>query len=81
MEADAWPPGTVANLSMQSARWLITRGEMGADEVIQGALTQLPPEKVPAHLVILGQQWAWNFLPMLHVWQMRWGRRGEQCGS
>ena len=46
VETDVWGPGTVANLSMHSARWLVTRGELGADEVTNGVLTHLPPEKV-----------------------------------
>ena len=46
VETDVWPEGTVQDLSLKSARWLVTRGELGADEVVQGTSTQLPPEKV-----------------------------------
>lgn len=46
VETDVWAPGTVANLSLQSARWLVTRGELGADEVTGGETVSLPPEKV-----------------------------------
>ena len=46
VEADGWAPGTVANLSARSARWLVTRGELGADEIVDGQLTVLHPEKV-----------------------------------
>lgn len=47
VETDVWPQGTVEELSLRSARWLVTRGELGADEVVRRTLTQLPPEKVP----------------------------------
>ncbi len=46
VETDVWPPGLVNELASRSARWLITRGEFGADEVIGNATVHLPPEKV-----------------------------------
>ena len=50
VETDVWPQGTVANLTQQSARWLITRGEHGADEVSHKGMQSLPPYKV-RHLI------------------------------
>jgi hypothetical protein len=50
VETDAWPPGLVNELASRSARWLITRGEFGADEVANNASTHLPPEKASCHL-------------------------------
>ena len=46
VETDVWPEGTVRNLTQTSARWLITRGEHGADEVSQSSTQSLPPHKV-----------------------------------
>ncbi len=46
VETDVWPPGMVDKLASRSARWLITRGEFGADEVVANATVHLPPEKV-----------------------------------
>lgn len=46
VETDVWPPGMVNELASRSARWLITRGEFGADEVVNNASIHLPPEKV-----------------------------------
>ncbi|BDA50140.1 hypothetical protein COCOBI_15-2680 [Coccomyxa sp. Obi] len=48
VETDVWPPGLVNELASRSARWLITRGEFGADEVVGNATVHLPPEKVAA---------------------------------
>lgn len=46
VETDVWPPGLVNELAGRSARWLITRGEFGADEVVGNSSVHLPPEKV-----------------------------------
>lgn len=46
VETDVWAPGLVNELASRSARWLITRGEFGADEVVGNASVHLPPEKV-----------------------------------
>lgn len=46
VETDIWPQGTVGNLTLQSARWLITRGEHGADEFSHKGMHHLPPYKV-----------------------------------
>lgn len=46
VETDVWSNGTVADLSRQSAKWLVTRGEAGADEFSQGLMQHLPPHKV-----------------------------------
>ncbi|KAK9805593.1 hypothetical protein WJX72_006726 [[Myrmecia] bisecta] len=48
VETDVWPPGTVADLAARSARFLVTRGEKGADEVVGDTVTHLPPEQVVA---------------------------------
>lgn len=50
VETDVWPQGTVGNLTLQSARWLITRGEHGADEFSHKGTQHLPPYKVPLEL-------------------------------
>ena len=46
IETDVWEKGTVERLSEQSGRWLITRGEKGAEEVNRQKSTHLPPHKV-----------------------------------
>ena len=46
VETDIWPSGTVTNLTQQSARWLITRGELGADEFTHSGMHHFPPYKV-----------------------------------
>ena len=49
IETDVWEKGTVGRLSEQSGRWLITRGEKGAQEVNRQRSTHLPPHKVEYH--------------------------------
>ena len=46
VETDSWPPGLLDELASRSARWLITRGEFGAHEYMDGESVHLPPEKV-----------------------------------
>ena len=46
VETDVWADGTLANLTQQSARWLVTRGELGADEHTAAGMLHLPPHKV-----------------------------------
>ena len=46
VETDVWANGTVSDLSRQSAKWLVTRGEAGADEFSHGTMQHLPPYKV-----------------------------------
>lgn len=46
VETDVWAVGTVANLTQQSARWLVTRGEHGAEEFSHGSMQHLAPYKV-----------------------------------
>lgn len=46
VETDVWPDGTVGNLTLQSARWLVTRGAEGADEFSHKGMQHLPPYKV-----------------------------------
>ena len=43
---DPWPPANVTALAQRSARWLVTRGEHGADEVTAAGTVSLPAEKV-----------------------------------
>ena len=43
---DPWPPASVAALAQRSARWLVTRGEHGADEITTAGSVTLPAEKV-----------------------------------
>ncbi len=43
---DPWPPTNVTALAQRSARWLVTRGEHGADEVTAAGTVSLPAEKV-----------------------------------
>ena len=31
VETDVWPPGSLAKLAAQSDRFIVTRGELGAD--------------------------------------------------
>lgn len=52
VETDVWPPGLVNELASRSARWLITRGEFGADEVVGNSTVHLPPEKVCLDLMV-----------------------------
>lgn len=52
VETDVWSAGTVANLSQDSARWLITRGEHGADEFDHGLMHHHPPYKVRFGLLL-----------------------------
>ncbi|CAK0786790.1 hypothetical protein CVIRNUC_010004 [Coccomyxa viridis] len=48
VETDSWRPGLLDELAAKSARWLITRGEFGAHEYMDGNSVHLPPEKVAA---------------------------------
>ena len=45
---DPWPPANVTVLAQRSARWLVTRGEHGADEITAAGTVSLPAEKVCA---------------------------------
>ncbi len=47
VEAEVWAAGTVPALAARSARWLVTRGEQGADEWLPGqnASRRLPAQK------------------------------------
>ena len=47
VETDPWPAGNISALAARSARWLVTRGEFGADEYLpSGNITHLPAVKV-----------------------------------
>jgi hypothetical protein len=47
VETEVWAAGTVTALAARSARWLVTRGEQGADEWLPGqnASRRLPAQK------------------------------------
>lgn len=45
VETDPWPAGNISALAAQSARWLVTRGEFGADEYSDGNVTHHPAVK------------------------------------
>lgn len=55
VETDSWRPGLLDELAAKSARWLITRGEFGAHEYMDGNSVHLPPEKVSQPVAMLGE--------------------------
>ncbi len=46
VETSTWSTETVPRLASKSARWLVTRGEFGADEVTAAGMQHLEAEKV-----------------------------------
>ena len=46
VETSTWSAETVPRLASKSARWLVTRGEFGADEVTAEGMQHLEAEKV-----------------------------------
>jgi hypothetical protein len=46
VETDVWTAGTVEQLAGVSSRWLVTRGEDGADELTPRGFTHLPAVEV-----------------------------------
>ncbi|KAL6766266.1 hypothetical protein ACKKBG_A35340 [Auxenochlorella protothecoides x Auxenochlorella symbiontica] len=48
VETDAWPPGTIEGLAARTARFLVTRGALGADDHERGRRTRRPPFPVDA---------------------------------
>lgn len=54
VETDPWPAGTVESLAARSARWVITRGEDGAEEFTAAGRVHLPPVKVLLRLAVPG---------------------------
>eukprot|EP00891_Asterochloris_glomerata_P009456 jgi/Astpho2/9456/Aster-01714 len=48
VETSTWSTETVPQLASKSARWLVTRGEFGADEVTAAGMQHLEAEKVTA---------------------------------
>ena len=58
VETDPWPAGNVSVLAARSARWLVTRGEFGADEYQpNGNVTHLPAVKVSIVCCMLRRPW------------------------
>ena len=58
VETDSWTPGLLDELAAKSARWLITRGEFGAHEYMDGHSVHLPPEKVSQPVATLEDSFA-----------------------
>eukprot|EP00884_Botryococcus_braunii_P012588 jgi/Botrbrau1/2132/Bobra.0093s0039.1 len=48
VETDVWTAGVLNKLAASSARWLVTRGEQGADEITASASLHLPAVEVVA---------------------------------